>query len=82
MFDPKDIYGNVDIQKCLGPGVSYELQFKEWPCTELAYVRIFSLDDPKEQRYVLIAPGCTADGIAETLRAAANGIRGGGARGL
>ena len=76
MFDPKDIYGDLNVMNCIGGKCAYELQLKDWPCTEMAYIRVFLRDEPTRQTYVLIAPGCTVEGTAEELRAASRWLTG------
>ena len=75
MFDPKDIYSQLNIQNCIGEDVWYELQIKEWPCTEMVHVRLYLLADPNRQTWVLIAPGSTVETVTESLRTASDRLR-------
>ena len=74
MFDPKDIYSKLDLPKITeGYPVHWELILKDWPCTDLAYIRLFT---PMQAEWVLIAPGCTLDGTVQSLRTALERLTG------
>jgi len=80
MFDPKDIYGKINMAEITeGYAVHWELILKDWPCTELAYIRLFT---PMRAEWVLIAPGCTVEGTIQSIRTALNRLTGGGGRGF
>ena len=79
MFDPKDIYSKLDMPRITeGHPVHWELILKDWPCTELAYIKLFTA---MRAEYVLIAPGSTVEGTLAGIRTALKRL-GGGARGF
>lgn len=80
MFDPKEIYSQLNISDIIGDGVWYDLQVKEWPCNEMVHIHLYLLADRARQTWVLIAPGGTVENVTQSLREAADRLRKEGAR--
>ena len=67
MFDPKTIYGKLNIRELIGDkAIRYEVQTRNWPCNEMAYIRLYTEDG--RNGWVLVASGCTEEGVAEKIR--------------
>ena len=80
MFDPKEVYSQLNMANITeGYAVRWELILKDWPCTEMAYIRLFT---PMRAEWVLIAPGCTVEGTIQSARMALARLTGGGGRGF
>lgn len=82
MFDPKTIYGQIDIRSCIGDELAFQLEIKDWPADELAAIHVAARDG--RGAYVLIAPGSTVESVKKELRRVAERLNGcgGGACGL
>ena len=73
MFDPKTIYGNLNIKEIIGDDLVYELKFGDWPANELATIHMAAWDG--RGAYVLIAPGSTVESVEKELRRVAKRLR-------
>lgn len=70
-FDPKTVYRKLDLREIIGDRpIRYELQQKDWPAQEMAYLRLYT-DDGRDG-WVLIAPGSTPKTVAASVRSVAD----------
>ena len=70
MFDPKEIYGKLNIREIIGDvPLTYALDYKDWPANELAFIRLSTKSG--HNGWVLIAPGSTPESVTAGVRAVA-----------
>ena len=67
MFDPKEIYRELNFREIIDdPTIRYEIQLKDWPADDIAYIRVFTPDG--RNGWVLIAPNSTTESVEKNLR--------------